>query len=96
MEVNNTFRSEGALFEDVSSSLRSELNLNGGVQVREIETGKWKSAGIKKGFVITKVDKKEITSLSEFAALINQFKGEGLLIEGYYPDGDKAYYGIGW
>lgn len=96
VEVNNTFRSEGALFEDVSSSLRSELDLNGGVQVREIETGKWKSAGIKKGFVITKVDKKEIASLSEFAALINQFRGEGLLIEGYYPDGDKAYYGIGW
>jgi Do/DeqQ family serine protease len=96
VEVNNTFRSEGALFEEMNSALKKELAIDGGVQVREIETGKWKSAGIKKGFIITKVDKREIVTLADFADAINKSRGEGLLIEGYYPDGDKAYYGIGW
>jgi serine protease Do len=96
VEVNNSFRSEGALFEEMASSLKSELKIEGGVQVREIEPGKWKTAGIKKGFIITKVDKTEIISMSDFAGAINRSKGDGLLIEGYYPDGNKAYYGIGW
>jgi Do/DeqQ family serine protease len=96
VEVSNSFRTEGAIFENLSSATKSELNLDGGVQISEIETGTWKTAGLKKGFIITKVDKKPIADLEDFIAVVNSAKGNGLLIEGYYPNGDKAYYGIGW
>jgi len=96
VKVTDSFRSEGALFETVPETVSEQLKLEGGVQAIEVETGKWKSAGIKKGFIITKVDKTEINKLEEFIEVINRTKGDGLLIEGYYPNGEKAYYGIGW
>ncbi|MCP4458074.1 MAG: Do family serine endopeptidase [Cytophagales bacterium] len=96
VEFSNTFRREGATFEEVSGSEMSELRIEGGVQVTKLENGKWKTAGMKKGFIITRVDKTDIRSLEQFINLINDAKGDGLLIEGYYPSGEKAYYGIGW
>jgi len=96
VEISNSFRREGATFEEVSASLMRELRIEGGVRVSKVENGKWKSAGMKKGFIITRVDKTDIRSLEQFINLVNNVKGDGLLIEGYYPNGEKAYYGIGW
>ncbi len=96
IEVSNTFRREGATFEEASLSELRELRIDGGVKVSKVESGKWKSAGLKKGFIITRLDKTKISSLEQFINLVNNVKGDGLLIEGYYPNGEKAYYGIGW
>jgi len=96
VEMSNTFRREGATFEELPAALRRELRLEGGVRVTKVEGGKWKSAGIKKGFIITRVDKTDVSSLEQFINLVNNIEGDGLLIEGYYPNGEKAYYGIGW
>ena len=96
IEVTNSFKREGATFEEASVELLEELRIEGGVRVSEVNLGKWKSAGLKKGFIITRLDKTKISSLEQFIALVNNVKGDGLLIEGYYPNGEKAYYGIGW
>ncbi len=96
VEVSNSFRSEGAIFEPVSKEMKSELEIDGGVQVAEIGRGKWQAAGIKAGFIITRIDKTKVYELEDFIKIINAIEGDGLLIEGYYPDGEKAYYGIGW
>ncbi len=96
VEVSNSFRSEGAVFEPVSREAKRDLDIDGGVQVAEIDRGKWQAAGIKKGFIITRIDKTKIYELKDFIELINGIEADGLLIEGYYPDGEKAYYGIGW
>jgi serine protease Do len=96
VEMSNVFRRDGATFEQVNDALKTSLKIKGGVQVKEIENGRWRAAGIKKGFVITKVDKQDVISLEQFITVLNNFRGDGLLIEGYYPGGEKAYYGIGW
>lgn len=96
VEVSNSFRSEGAVFETVPEDLQRELDVDGGVRVTEINRGKWQAAGIKEGFVITKIDKTRIYDLEDFIEVVNNYRGDGLLIEGHYPDGEKAYYGIGW
>ncbi len=96
IETSNSFKRDGATFEEVPASLKDKLRLSGGVHVVDVSGGAWKAAGMKKGFVITRVDKSVIKSLEEFITKINSMRGEGMLVEGYYPDGEKAYYGIGW
>lgn len=96
VKVNDAFRSEGALFEEVSDELKEKLDIDGGVEAIQVESGRWKDAGLKEGFVVTKVDKQPILNMEDFAAQVNRARGDGMLIEGYYPNGEKAYYGIGW
>ena len=86
----------GATFEEVPTAGKRDLGIEGGVQVTDLSSGKWRSVGMKKGFVITHVNKEEVASLEEFITMINNEKDDGLLIKGYYPDGEKAFYGIGW
>ncbi len=94
VEVNNTFSSDGAVFEDAAASLRKELSLDGGIQIKELGNGAWKEAGIREGFVITRINRTPVNDLDEFVRLINAISDDGILIAGYYPDGDKAYYGV--
>ena len=95
---NNNFILEGATFEDVSKKMVDRLRLrNGGVQLVQLEKGKWKEAGIKEGFIVTSIDKRAITNVEDLSrALARTDDGSGRLIEGVYPDGSRAYYGIGW
>lgn len=62
-----------------------------------LEKGKWKDAGIKEGFIVTAIDKRPITNVDDLSrALTSSSDGSGVLIEGIYESGVKAYYGIGW
>lgn len=84
----------GAEFENVSNDEMNKLRLDGGVKVAALSAGKLRSAGIKEGFIITKVDKKPIKNYEEMALILENKKG-GVLIEGVYQNGMKAYYGFG-
>ena len=86
---------ENATCVEIDDELKDELNLKGGVQLKNIKNGKWKEAGIKEDFIITSVDKREILSINDLMAAISRREG-GSLIGGVYPDGESAYYGIGW
>ncbi|HEX4886551.1 MAG TPA: trypsin-like peptidase domain-containing protein [Luteibaculaceae bacterium] len=83
-----------AEFAQASPEELNRLNLDHGVKVNKVTGGKLKEAGIKPGFIITKVDKSKVTTPSELANKLSQSQG-GILIEGYYPNGIKAYYGLG-
>ena len=50
--------------------------------------------GIKSGFIITKIDNEEVDSAKEVESILSTKKG-GVLIEGYYTNGTKAFYGFG-
>lgn len=95
---NNSFILEGATFEDVSEKEIEKLSLrSGGVQLVNLESGKWQEAGIKEGFIVTSIDKRTVTNVEDFSrALAQTGDDSGRLIEGVYPDGRRAYYGIGW
>ena len=60
-----------------------------------LNDGKWKSAGIKEGFIITSIDKQDINSVNDLRDIMARKRG-GILIEGVYPNGETAYYGMGW
>jgi S1-C subfamily serine protease len=84
----------GASFNEVDNELKEKLNIEGGVQITDINSGKIRNAGIKEGFIILKVDKKPIENREELNEILSNKKG-GVLLEGIYPNGLRGYYGLG-
>jgi Do/DeqQ family serine protease len=80
-----------AQFEKVDKDLADRLKIKGGVQIVELNDGKLKNR-VRKGFIITKVNQKSVTSVEELTTIINSLKrGEGIFIEGIYPNGRRDY-----
>ncbi len=84
----------GATFEGINQDDMKKLGIENGLRVNKLTAGKLLSAGIKEGFIITSVDKKRITTVDDIKAALETKKG-GVLIEGVYPNGMRAYYGFG-
>lgn len=95
VELAAEFRVEGATFVDVSDALKDRLNIDGGVQIKELGSGKWKNVRMKEGFIITGIDNEEIRNVRDLKAYFKEPRTDGILIEGVYPDGTKAHYGLG-
>lgn len=91
---DKVFSALGAEFTVATKNELSKIDLKYGVKVKTILNGKLKRAGVKKGFIVTKINHKPIKSINDLTSQINQQKG-GILIEGFYPDGRKEYYGFG-
>jgi Do/DeqQ family serine protease len=84
----------GAGFAEVSKKDKEKLGIEKGVQVTELRSGKLMKAGIKEGFIITHINRKEISSPKELQDLLQDTHG-GVYIQGIYPDGEIAYYAFG-
>ncbi|HBP44453.1 MAG TPA: deoxyribonuclease HsdR [Flavobacteriales bacterium] len=74
-------------------SLSSSLGINGGAQVTSLSAGKFSDSGIRKGFIITKINSDIIKGPQDVEIAFQNNQG-GLLVEGMYPNGEKAYYGM--
>ena len=95
IELASDFKVEGATFVDISDQLKSDLDIKGGVQIAELGEGKWKDVRMKEGFIITGIDNEEIRNIKDLERYFQRPRGDGILIEGVYPDGSKAHYGLG-
>lgn len=93
---NEMLTMEGASLANLSQEDLRKYGVESGVKVVKVGEGKWKQSNVREGFVITAVDNKKVKSTEELMALLNSKEGEGTLIEGVYPNGEKAYYGMPW
>lgn len=84
----------GATLESVNKDEIAKLGLRGGVKISKLLSGKLRAAGIQEGFIITSVDKKPILTTDDLENALKTKQG-GVLIEGVYPNGLRAYYGFG-
>lgn len=84
----------GAKFAAVSDREKEELGIRYGVKIAELGNGKFKDAGIKKGFIVTQVNKNAVSEVDDFKRIIKNSRG-GILVEGIYPNGEVAYYVFG-
>lgn len=91
-----SFSTEGATFVELTEVEKEALGIESGVRLERLGEGKWSDSSIKEGFVIVKINRDPIEGLDDLRNAVAQPSGEGMLIEGYYPDGEKAFYGIGW
>ncbi|GDX53413.1 serine protease [Bacteroidota bacterium] len=82
----------GAQFADISAREKKDLGIAGGAKITKIEDGKLsRFTDIREGFIITKVDNKQITSVADLKALLENKKG-GVMIEGTYADAPGQYF----
>ena len=84
----------GAQFSNVSDETKTKLGITGGAQIKELQRGKLSYSGIKKGFIVTKIDGNDINNSADLENLLENRSG-GILLEGVYENGTKAYYGFG-
>ncbi|MBN3036360.1 MAG: Do family serine endopeptidase [Bacteroidales bacterium] len=90
----DVFQLLGATFEPLPESEMVQLGITHGMKVTRLESGKLQSAGVREGFIIMDVDEVAIRSFDDLQYALSGKRG-GVLIEGIYPNGQKAYYGIG-
>lgn len=84
----------GATFQSLTAAEKSKFNVDYGFRVTRIDKGKLLSAGIREGFILLSIDREPVRSAEDLNEALTNRKG-GVLIEGIYPNGLRAYYGIG-
>ncbi|NND77950.1 MAG: PDZ domain-containing protein [Flavobacteriales bacterium] len=91
---SNRIKAEGAWLEALTQREMDALSISNGVKLKKDEDGKFRRAGIREGFIITKIDKNIVEKPKDVDQMLSSKEG-GVLIEGMYPNGTKAYYGFG-
>ncbi|MDO7850559.1 S1C family serine protease [Hymenobacter convexus] len=87
---------EGATIAAVPARDLAKLGLEGGAKISGIKGSSFRETGMADGFIITRIDKSQVTKPSDVKNILEQARnGSGVLVEGVYPDGRKAYYPIG-
>ncbi|MGQ8336157.1 Do family serine endopeptidase [Sunxiuqinia sp. A32] len=84
----------GAEFKEITDNQKYRLQISHGIQISNLNKGKLKDAGLKEGFIITHVNKEEVSGVNDLRGIVKNAKG-GILIEGMYPNGELAYYVFG-
>ncbi len=83
----------GAEVSLINDEDKKNLNIKNGVKILNIRQGKFRNY-VTQGFIITHIDKKQVSSLEVFKQNLESKKGKSILVEGLYPDGTKAIYGL--
>lgn len=94
-ESSTTLDRLGATFSDLTKAEKDKLKVQG-VKIDKLSAGLLRRyTDIEEGFIITRIDRQDINSVSELKKSLENKEG-GLLIEGRYPDSPrKYYYGLG-
>lgn len=93
------FSELGAAFMEVTVETRKHLGISSGVQVTDLRNGPLKNAGVKEGFIITKVNNNPVDSFDNIEYIYNSVMRDVspdkvLILAGIYPTGKKGYYAI--
>jgi len=83
----------GAEFGPIPDKEKEKLQIDEGVKVLSLSSGKFKESGMKAGFIITDVNKVSVSSKEDIERIMMKTENKKpVLIEGVYPDGEYAYY----
>lgn len=95
-EKHEVLRVLGADLENVSTTDRKKLGIEGGVRVTALMPGRLREqTDMKVGFIITKVNRKPVDSVDKLIKALESEKG-GILLEGLYPGSSQTiYYAFG-
>ena len=85
---------QGATFQALSPNEKTKYRVDFGFKIITLNDGKLKNAGISTGFILLTVDRKPLRTMQDLKEALTNRQG-GILIEGIYPNGLRAYYGIG-
>jgi len=83
----------GATLSPVDAVELKRLGIKSGVEISKLNAGILRNSGIKPGFVVTSLDKTPVSTPEQLKELLETKKG-GILIEGVYANGQRAYYAL--
>ncbi|MCB9297624.1 MAG: Do family serine endopeptidase [Lewinellaceae bacterium] len=91
-EQKGTLGMLGAEFETLSADAARKLDIDGGVKVAKLYSGKLRRyTDMREGFIITKVDGRNVASVEDFTKAL-EGKSGGVMLEGVYEDIPGTHY----
>ena len=89
----------GAQFEELSDKLKEKLGIDYGIQVKNLKSGKLKSAGIPQDFIILKANNRVIRSEEDLNEVVDNAmsaseRDKVLFLTGCTPQGRVQYYAV--
>jgi serine protease Do len=93
-DAGGTVQTLGATFGGLSPEDQSKLRITGGAKVVDIQPGKFKSIGLQKGFIITRIDGQAVNAPADVETALQGKAGAYIEIRGYYANGMEAMYGF--
>ena len=83
-----SLQSLGASFEPLSPSDKARFGLRSGVKVTDAGNGKLAEAGVQTGFILVKLNNRLVASADDVAQILGELgPGDGVLLQGYRPNG---------
>ena len=98
-ESKATLSALGANFDNLTTQEKQRLaryKVEGGVKVMGIDGGKLQRAGVSEGFIITKVNGKQVRSVKELQDILSGKANAMVQFEGLYPDAPNDVYTFGF
>ena len=96
----NTLEELGASFQELNNERLQKLKISNGVLVASVsKDGKFQQAGIKKDFVIIRINNKPIKEIKDIKNALSEVsngsnRDNALFISGIYTTGEAGYYAI--
>ncbi len=87
---------EGATFENITNRDANRYDINGGVKVTEIQSGRWKDTGMDEGFIITEIDKIRIGSVGDLKRVLSNKVGDRIIVKGVESEGERSSFSMDW
>lgn len=89
----------GVALKSLSDADKKKHSISYGIEVTGVTSGKFKEAGITKGYIIMLVNDQKVTSPEAFDNMVDKIlktSGEDkvLFIKGFYPNGKTKYYAV--
>ena len=87
----------GGNFRAITNAQKEQLNIGYGLEVLKVNSGKLKTAGITKGFIIQRVNDNAVKTIEDLQNAVKEAstsKDPVLYIQGVYPTGKKAYFAV--
>ncbi|MCL1942498.1 MAG: Do family serine endopeptidase [Candidatus Azobacteroides sp.] len=87
----------GAAFKEITLETKKQMGISSGVEVSGLTKGKFQEAGIRKGFIILKINDQPVSSQSDVEEITGRLLSsdeQAMFIVGMYPSGKMTYYAI--
>ena len=87
----------GVAFKNISDDLKKQLGISYGLQVAGLQKGKFQDAGIRKDFIILKINDQAIKTEADVESIVSRLLASSeqvMFIAGVYPNGKTGYFAI--
>ncbi len=92
VEKEEEFGVLGVKVVPLSKQERVRYRLNKGVKITDIRNGKFKSAGLQKGYILLKINDTVIYDQDDLKRVVHSLENEGVFVTAVSPRGRVEYF----